>query len=288
LTLGELIDRTARRFAAAGLCYGHGTDNAHDEAAWLVLRGLGLPFDADLGQPASDVGRIERLVERRIGERTPVAYLLHEAWLAGERFYVDERVIVPRSHIAELLREPFLARRSVRRVLDLCTGSGCLAILAARTFPQAQIDAADISPGAVAVARKNVAHYRLGRRLRLVRSDLFNGLGAARYDLIVTNPPYVSAATMASLPAEFRHEPRIALAGGADGLALIARIVAGAPAHLEPGGLLVCEVGDAKAAVARRFARHELAWPKAEVFSLQSARTLSGPRKSPNRAARGR
>jgi ribosomal protein L3 glutamine methyltransferase len=288
LTLGELIERTARRFAAAGLCYGHGTHSARDEAAWLVLRGLGLPFDADLGQPVADRGRIERLVERRIGERTPLAYLLNEAWLAGQPFYVDERVIVPRSHIAELLREPFLARRSVRRVLDLCTGSGCLAILAARAFPQAQVDAVDISPAALAVARKNVAHYRLARRVRLVRSDLFNALGAARYDLIVTNPPYVSAAAMASLPAEYRHEPRIALAGGVDGLAFIARILAEAPAHLEPGGLLICEVGDARAALARRFARLELAWPKPEVFSLQNARMASGPRKSPNRAQRGR
>jgi ribosomal protein L3 glutamine methyltransferase len=288
LTVGELIERTARRFAAAALSYGHGTDNARDEAAWLVLRGLGLPFDADLRQPASDVQRIERLVERRIGERTPVAYLLNEAWLAGQAFYVDERVIVPRSHIAELLREPFLARRTVHRVLDLCTGSGCLAILAARAFPRAVVDAVDISPAALAVARKNVAHHRLARRLRLVRSDLFNGLGAARYDLILTNPPYVSAAAMASLPAEYRHEPRIALAGGADGLAFIARILAAAPAHLEPDGLLLCEVGDARAAVARRFARLGLAWPKPEVFSLQSARMASGPRKSPSRVARGR
>jgi ribosomal protein L3 glutamine methyltransferase len=217
-----------------------------------------------------------------------VAYLLNEAWLAGQPFYVDERVIVPRSHIAELLREPFLARRTVRRVLDLCTGSGCLAILAARAFPQAQVDAVDIAPAAIAVARKNVAHYRLGRRVRLVRSDLFGALGAARYDLILSNPPYVSAAAMASLPAEYRHEPRIALAGGADGLAFIARIVAAAPAHLEPDGLLICEVGDARAAVARRFARLGLAWPKPEVFSLQSAKMASGPRKSPSRAARGR
>ena len=288
MTVGELIERTARRFAAAALSYGHGTDNARDEAAWLVLRGLGLPFDADLGQPASDVQRIECLVERRIGERTPVAYLLNEAWLAGHAFYVDERVIVPRSHIAELLREPLVAKRAVRRVLDLCTGSGCLAILAARTFLQAQIDAVDISPAALAVARKNVAHYRLGRRLRLVRSDLFHALRDSRYDLILTNPPYVSAGAMVNLPAEYCHEPRIALAGGADGLAFIARILAGAPAHLEPEGLLLCEVGDARAAVARRFARLGLAWPKPEVFSLQNARMASGPRRSPSRVARGR
>jgi ribosomal protein L3 glutamine methyltransferase len=287
LTVGGLIERTARRFAAGALCYGHGTDNARDEAAWLVLRGLGLPFDADLRQPATDLERIERLAERRIRERLPLAYLLKEAWLGGQAFYVDERVIVPRSHIAELLHEPWLARRTVRRVLDLCTGSGCLAILAARAFPQAEIDAVDISPGALAVARKNVARYRLGRRVHLRRSDLFAALGEARYDLILTNPPYVGAAAMASLPAEYRHEPRIALAGGADGLAFIARIVAAAADHLQPAGLLICEVGDARRAVARRFARLQLGWPRPEVFSLPSARKASGPRKPPSRAAGG-
>jgi ribosomal protein L3 glutamine methyltransferase len=270
LTLGELIERTAARFAAAPLCYGHGTDNPRDEAAWLVLRGLGLPFGADLGREAStgDAARIEALAARRIGERVPVAYLLREAWLAGQSFYVDERVIVPRSHIAELLREPLLARRKAQRVLDLCTGSGCLAILAARAFAAAQVDAVDISPGALAVARKNVAHYRLGRRVHLHRSDLFAALGAARYDLILTNPPYVGAPAMAALPAEYRHEPRAALAGGADGLAFVARILAAAAAHLEPDGLLVCEVGDGRRVVARRFARLQLGWPKAEVFSV--------------------
>src|SRR5207253_807947 len=148
--------------------------------------------------------------------------LLKEAWLAGQWFYVDERVIVPRSHIAELVREPFIAPRAVRRVLDLCTGSGCLAILAARAFPAAQVDAVDVSPAALAVARKNVARHRLGRRVRLVRSDLFGALGGRRYDLILTNPPYVSGRDMATLPTEYRHEPQLALAGGADGLDLVA------------------------------------------------------------------
>jgi ribosomal protein L3 glutamine methyltransferase len=269
LTLAQLIERTATRFAAAPLFYGHGTQNPRDEAAWLVLRGLGLPFDADLARAAApeDIERTEELAARRIDERMPVAYLLREAWLAGQAFYVDERVIVPRSHIAELLREPLLARRKVQRVLDLCTGSGCLAILAARAFPAAQVDAVDLSPAALAVARKNVAHYRLGRRVHLHRSDLFATLGAARYDLILTNPPYVSAPAMAALPAEYRHEPRVALAGGADGLAFVARILAAAPAHLEPEGLLICEVGDARRAVERRFARLQLGWPKREVFS---------------------
>src|SRR5204863_8214191 len=190
---------------------------------------------------------------RRISERVPVAYLLKEAWLAGQSFYVDERVIVPRSHIAELLREPFLARRSIARLLDLCTGSGCLAILAARAFPAAQVDAVDLSPPALAVARKNVARHRLGRRVHLRRSDLFQALANARYDLILTNPPYVSATAMGELPAEYRHEPRLALAGGTDGLDLVARILAQAPEYLAAGGLLVCEVGDGRAAVQRRF-----------------------------------
>jgi len=268
LRLAELIERTAAGFAAAPLRYGHGTDNARDEAAWLVLRGLGLPFDADLSASVTQqqAGRIQRLAGRRITERMPVAYLLKEAWLAGVPFYIDERVIVPRSHIAELL--PSLRKRfpRARRILDLCTGSGCLAVLAARAFPGAQVDAADLSPAALAVARKNVARHRLGRRVRLVRSDLFAALGAQRYDLILTNPPYVAAPAMAALPAEYRHEPRLALAGGGDGLDLVARLVKRARAHLTPGGALVCEVGESHAAARRRFRALALEWPKREVF----------------------
>ena len=290
MTLAELIERTAARFAAASLFYGHGTDNPRDEAAWLVLRALGLAFDADLERAASaaDAERIERLAARRIDERMPLAYLLKEAWLAGQWFYVDERVIVPRSHIAELMREPFIARRAVRRVLDLCTGSGCLAILAARAFPAAEVDAVDISPAALAVARKNVAHHRVGRRVHLRRSDLFAALGTARYDLILANPPYVSAPAMEALPAEYRHEPRVALAGGADGLAFVARILAAASRRLEPDGLLICEVGDARRAVERRFARLQLAWPKPEVLTFQSAKTPSARRRPASRAAGAR
>jgi len=285
LTLGELIERTEKRLAAAPLSYGHGTDNPHDEAAWLVLRGLGLPFDADLGQPATDVARIEKLAQRRIDERLPVAYLLKEAWLAGQSFYVDERVIIPRSHIAELL--PRLRRDPARRILDLCTGSGCLAILAARAFPAAMVDAVDISPAALAVARKNVARYRLGRRVRVKRSDLFDALDE-RYDLVLTNPPYVSAKAMHQLPAEYRQEPRLALAGGVDGLDLVARLLAQAPDHLEPGGRVVCEIGDAKAAAQRRFAGMKLTWLKPEVFSWQPARTERASRTPPSRGARAR
>ena len=286
MTLGELIQRTERRLAAAPLAYGHGTDNAHDEAAWLVLRGLGLPFDADLAQPAPGIRRVEKLIDRRVKELVPVAYLLKEAWLAGQSFYVDERVIVPRSHVAELL--PGLARHPAQRILDLCTGSGCLAILAAHAFPAARVDAVDISAAALAVARKNVARHRLGRRVKLRRSDLFSALQGERYDLILANPPYVSAAVMAKLPAEYRREPRLALAGGKDGLDLVARLLAEAPQHLTPEGVLVCEVGDGKRAAERRFARLPLEWPKPEVFTFRPARTAYVRRTRPSRGARAR
>lgn len=280
-----MIARVERRFAAAPLCYGHGTDNPHDEAAWLVLRALELPFDAGLQQAVSDTAlrKVEALAQRRIAGRIPVAYLLKEAWLAGVPFYVDERVIVPRSHIAELL--PALHKRfaRARRILDLCTGSGCLAILSARAFRQATVDAADISPQALAVARKNVARHRLGRRVRPVRSDLFAALGGRRYHLILSNPPYVAAPAMSVLPPEYRHEPRRALAGGRDGLDLVTRIIEQAGAHLEAEGALVCEVGESHAAARRRFRALKLEWPTPEVFVWRPERKRSA--KSIQRAA---
>jgi len=288
LKLGELIRRTERRLRAARLHYGHGTDNPHDEAAFLVLRGLGLPFDADLGRSV-DAARIEGLIARRIEERVPAAYLLRESWLAGLRFYVDRRVIVPRSHVAELLGErmrPWL-RRPARRVLDLCTGSGCLAIVAARAFPRARIDASDVSSAALALARRNVEHYRLGKRVRLIRSDVFAGLRGKRYDLIVSNPPYVSSAAMRRLPAEYRYEPGMALAAGKDGLEPVRRILAEAPAHLSPAGLLVCEVGDGRRALERAFPATPFLWPKDEVFILDRASMAVGSR-MPSRRGRAR
>lgn len=280
MILGELIQRTERRLRAARLHYGHGTGNAHDEATWLVLRGLGLPFDADLTAEAKGAERIERLIERRIRERVPLAYLLGEAWLDGLAFHVDRRVIIPRSHIPFVLKELPLAPR---RILDLCTGCGCLAILAARAFPQARVDAVDLSVPALAVAKKNVLRYRLGGRIRLVRSDLFDSLRGERYDLIISNPPYVTTASMRSLPPEYRYEPGIALAGGRDGLALVSRIVAAAPAHLSPGGLLVCEVGGGRDALERAYPRLPLAWPREEVFILSSARSNRLSRNSRDR-----
>lgn len=276
MTLRELIARTERRLRAARLHYGHGTGNAHDEAAWLVLRGLGLPFDADLTYEVnrSQVKNVEALTEARIRKRIPVAYLLGEAWLDGLAFHVDRRVIIPRSHIPFVLKELPIAPR---RILDLCTGSGCLAILAARAFPRARVDAVDLSAPALAVAKKNVLRQCLGKRVRLIRSDLFDSLRGQKYDLIVSNPPYVATASMRSLPPEYRYEPGLALAGGKNGLELVSRIIAAAPAHLNSGGLLVCEVGDRRKALERAYPRLPLAWPSDEVFIFSSARS---PRRS--------
>jgi ribosomal protein L3 glutamine methyltransferase len=268
LTLADLIRRTARRLAAAKLHYGQGTESARDEAAWLVLRGLGLPFDEDLRKQVGGPGRarVELLTRRRIAERIPLAYLLGEAWLDGVPFRVDRRVIIPRSHIPFVLKGLRLAPRTV---LDLCTGSGCLAILAARAFPRARVDAADVSAAALAVASANVARHRLGHRITLVKSDLFAALRGRRYDLIVTNPPYVTARSMRELPPEFRREPGLALSGGRDGLALVSRILEQGPEHLARRGALVCEVGDGRKAVERAYPRLPLVWPTNEVFVLE-------------------
>lgn len=253
MTLAELVCEAARKLRAARLHYGHGTTNARDDAAFLVLRGLGLPFEAPADRPVSarERARIETLLRRRIRERIPVAYLLHEAWLADVPFYVDRRVIVPRSHIGGMLAEgmrPWLTR-APRRVLDLCTGSGCLAVLAARAFPRARVDAADLSARALAVAARNVVRHRLKSRVRLIRSDLFAGLRGARYDLIAANPPYVTGKSMRDLPREYRHEPRLALEGGRDGLDLVRRLLADAPRVLMPRGVLVCEIGTGRRAL---------------------------------------
>lgn len=266
--MGALVRHGARRFRTARLAYGHGTTNAHDEAAYLTLHTLGLKPDA----PAQVLERrvepaiatqVLRLFERRLRERKPAAYLTRAAWLGEFRFYVDERAIVPRSHIAGLLRaklDPWITG-GVRTALDLCTGSGCLAILLARGFPRARITASDISRPALAVARRNVRDYRLTRRIRLVESDLFAGLAGSRYDLIVCNPPYVTARNMQRLPREYRHEPRAALAGGKDGLDLVRRILAGAGEHLHARGLLVVEVGAGRSAVEKACPRLPFTWP---------------------------
>lgn len=267
VSLRDLVRSVERSLRAARLHYGHGTQNPKDEAAYLVLRGLRLPFEAPADTPlaAAQVARIERLAARRIRERVPVAYLLREAWLDGCPFYVDERVIIPRSHIAELLAEklrPWMSR-APRTVLDLCTGSGCLAILAARAFPRAEVDASDVSRDALAVARRNVAAYELEERVRLLRSDLFAALPRERrYDLIVSNPPYVTRASMRALPREYRHEPALALAAGADGLDLVRRILAQAPSRLTARGVLACEIGANRKALERAFPRLPFVWPR--------------------------
>lgn len=270
-TVGALVRCGARRFSQAGLAFGHGTANARDEAAWLALHALDLPPDSAIDvfrRPLRRraARRILALFERRIRSRKPAAYLTRESWLGDFRFYVDERVAIPRSHIAGLLREklaPWLSnRRAVRSILELCTGSGCLAILLAHCFPGAKIDAADISLKALAVARINVARYRLGRRVRFVKSDLFSAFRGKRYDLIVANPPYVTTSAMRRLPREYRHEPRLALAGGRDGLDAVRTIVLGAAAHLLPGGVLVVEVGGGRRRLERAFPRVPFIWPE--------------------------
>lgn len=252
LTLRDLLRFAVSRFNEAGLFFGHGSDNAWDEAAYLLLHTLHLPLDRlepflDARLTSGERESALRILERRIIERVPAAYLTNEAWLGEHRFYVDERVIVPRSFIAELLDEelaPWVEDPwAVGRVLDLCTGSGCLAILAAHAFPDARVDAVDISSDALAVAARNVADYGLEERLRLVNADLFAGVAGERYDVIVSNPPYVNAESVAALPEEYRREPAIALGSGHDGLDLTRRILAEAAGHLNPGGLLVVEIG---------------------------------------------
>ena len=261
----------ARRFRAARLVFGHGTRNVRDEAAYLALHALNLPPDAAAGAidrlvSPREARRVLTLFERRIRSRKPAAYLTREAWLGDFRFHVDERVVVPRSHIAGLLRKnlaPWIRdRRAIKSALDLCAGSGCLAVLLAHSFPGARIDATDTSSAALAVARINVGKYRLSGRIRLIKSNLFSALGGKRYDLIVSNPPYVTTAAMRRLPREYRHEPGVALAGGRDGLDLVRRILLQAPAHLNPGGLLVVEVGSGRQRLEHAFPHIAFTWPE--------------------------
>ncbi len=267
MTVGEAVTSATRRLRAARLSYGHGTFNASEEAAWLVLHACALPAGTlgenfNVPMTSAQTRRLEKLLEKRIEERIPTAYLTHEAWLGEHSFYVDRRVIVPRSFVAELLPDaigPFL-RAPVRSALDVCTGSGCLAILLALSFRGAKIDAVDLSKGALAVARRNVADYRLGRRVNLLRSNLFASLARRRYDLIVSNPPYVNAASMRRLPGEYLAEPRMALAGGEDGLLLVRGIISRAKRHLKPRGVLVCEIGRNREALERAFPRLPFTW----------------------------
>jgi len=267
-TVRDWLRFAVSRFSEAGLSFGHGTTNAHDEAAYLILHALKLPLDhldpfLDKALTAEEIGAVRRVLRLRIEQRVPAAYLTNEAWLGDCRFYVDERVIVPRSYIAELLREelsPWVKDPdSVGAALDLCTGSGCLAILLAQAFPNARVDATELSSDALEVARKNVSDYGLEDRIRLVRGDLFAGL-TGPYELIVSNPPYVNADSMVALPPEYRAEPQMALAGGQDGLDIVRRIVSGAGAHLDRDGLLMVEIGHNREALERAFPRLPFIW----------------------------
>jgi ribosomal protein L3 glutamine methyltransferase len=267
-TVRELIARGARRLRRAGVFFGHGTDNAWDDSAALVLHALQLPHSGGPAIYARRVGgrgleRVEELLTRRIQERMPAVYLTGETWFAGLPFQVDRRALIPRSPIAELIERrfaPWIDFRRVGRVLDVGTGSGCIAIACAKALPRARIDAVDISAEALELAAINARRHRLGRRVRLVRSDYFSALAGERYDIIVANPPYVGRREMSGLPPEYRHEPPIALAAGRDGLDAVRVILRDAPAHLRPGGLLIAEVGNTEAAVRRTFRRLPFTW----------------------------
>lgn len=267
-TLRDLLRYASTRFEHAGLAYGQGTDNARDEAAWLLLWSLRLPPDAldpwlDAQLTAAERRFALSLLERRCVERLPAAYLTGEAWLRGHRFRCDARALVPRSLIAEALEEAiddWLPPEGPATVLDLCTGGGSLAIVAAHRFPGASLDATDLSADALALARENVEAYGLRERIRLVRGDLFGAVPGRRYDLVLCNPPYVNAASMAALPAEFRAEPRGALAGGADGMDLVRRVLHDAPAHLTGAGVLLLEIGHEARFFEAAFPRLEFAY----------------------------
>lgn len=283
VTVEQFIRHGARLLADADVWFGHGTDNAFDEAAELVFFGAGLRHE-----DAPDVysrelsGRqreeVTQLFERRIRERVPAAYLTHRMWFAGHEFYVDERVLVPRSPIAELIEarfEPWIDAGRVQSVLDIGTGSGCIAIAAALALPTASVDAADISEEALAVTRINIERHKLGARVRPVRSDVFSGLADRKYDVIVANPPYVGSEEMAGLPQEYQREPRLGLYGGDDGLDIVRRILRQAHRHLQPQGILITEVGNSETALLEAFPSVPFTWLEFErggggVFLLDS------------------
>jgi ribosomal protein L3 glutamine methyltransferase len=268
-TLRDVLRFAVTRFNEADLSYGHGQANAFEEASFIILRSLKLPLDkleffADAYLTHAEINALLQVIDRRVKKRVPAAYLLNEAWLMGYRFYVDESVIIPRSFIGELLRDdlqPWVDDPDgVTDILDLCTGSGCLAVMAADAFPNAKVDAVDISADALQVARRNVDEYHFEDRITLVKSDLFEALKNKRYDVILCNPPYVTDAAMAKLPKEYQHEPKLALAGGADGMTLVKNIVRQARGHLKRGGLLFVEVGDGRPDVERALGDIPMTW----------------------------
>ncbi len=286
--LRELIGRGARRLARARVYFGHGTDNAWDESAALVLHALGLSGEGTQIRGARRVRpreaeRALALIGRRIATRTPVVYLTGRTRFAGLELYVDPRVLIPRSPLAELIERrfaPWVEPSAVHRVLDLGTGSGCIAIACAKAFGRARVDASDVSGAALAVARINLGKHRLGRRVRLVESDHFRALGRRRYDIIVSNPPYVGARELAGLPPEYAHEPELALAAGRDGLRSVRVILREAGRHLRPRGILVVEVGNTEGAVRRAFPGLPFTWLQFErggggVFLLTAEQLLT-------------
>lgn len=268
-TIRDWLRFAVSRFEESGIFFGHGTQNSVDEAVWLVLSALRLPHDRldlflDAVVTTEERRALLHLINRRATERIPLAYLLREAWLGEFKFYVDERVIVPRSFIAELLREhlaPWVNHpEEVTRVADVCTGSGCLAILAAHAFPNADVDAVDISEAALAVARRNVADYGLEDRVFPIRSDMLSALDGRQYDIILSNPPYVNALSMATLPQEYRYEPELALASGQDGLDHTHILLREAATHLHPGGLLLVEIGHNRDALEAAYPALPFTW----------------------------
>ncbi len=268
-TIRDLLRHAITQLNTAEAFFGHGSSNAYDEAAYLILHTLKLPLDLldpflDARLTAAEIDAVLSIIDRRSRLRVPAAYLTNQAWLGEHKFYVDERVIVPRSFIAELIPgqlAPWVARPAkVTRVLDMCTGSGCLAILLALAFPQAEVDAVDVSRDALAVAARNVKDYALESRVHLVKSDGFKGLHGAPYDLIISNPPYVDAAAMAKLPKEYRKEPQLALAGGRDGLDFVKVLLREAPARLKRGGQLLVELGHNRAVLEAAFPKFAFNW----------------------------
>jgi len=268
MKISDLVKSTADKFNAAGLYFGHGTLDALDEAAWLMSAVLNVEperLDEYSDQPlsAEQLKTFENIAAQRIATRKPLAYLINEAWFCGMKFYVDDRVIVPRSLIGEFIQEefqPWLGDRQPRRILDLCTGSGCIAIALARQFPGSKVDAVDLSGDALEVARINIERHQLRQRVIAIQSDLFDALGNEQYDLIVSNPPYVHPDTMQELPPEYLHEPEMALVAEGGGLALIDRILKQAPDHLTNDGLLIVEVGESQTAVMQKYPDLPLMW----------------------------
>jgi ribosomal protein L3 glutamine methyltransferase len=285
LTVRDWLRYAVSRFNRADLTYGHGTATAFDEAAFLILHTLHLPVDQldpwlDARLLGAERRALREIVEQRIATRKPAPYLTHEGWIGGRSFYVDERVIVPRSYIGELLRDGLSGvvpdPSSVRSILDLCTGSGCLAVLAALAFPHAEVDASDICGDALAVAGRNVADYALQDRMTLIRSDLFEALAGCRYDLILANPPYVSDAAVAAFPPEYAAEPAAAHAGGSDGLDIVRRILKAAAQHLTAEGTLVVEIGSGRQILEQEYPELPFLWldtaaSEGEVLALTRA-----------------